>query len=152
MSIQVWYLSCLEANCANSLCPKICPNTHTALMDSKQSSQKTTESAHGLQNSEGNSRIQTKKPVPILRKSLGLYLQIANHLDQNLSELSCLGPRGIFWTEQLSEVSSNFWQGVLRLQKLPDMEMPLKIPRFACNICQAPHESPTIVLTKCKSL
>ena len=27
VSIQVWSLSCLEANCANSLRPKICPNT-----------------------------------------------------------------------------------------------------------------------------
>ena len=30
--------------------------------------------------------------------------------------------------------------------------MPLKIPRFACNICQTPYEIPTIVPTKCKSL
>ena len=49
--------------------PKMCPNTHTALMDSNQSSQKATESAHGLQNSEGISRISTRKPVRILRKS-----------------------------------------------------------------------------------
>ena len=39
---------------------------------------------------------------------LGLCLQIANQLDQNLSESSCLETRGIFWTEQLSEVSSSF--------------------------------------------
>ena len=67
----------------------------TALMDSKRSSQKTTESAHGLQSSEGTSRLRTKKPVRILRESQGWCLQIANQLDQNLSESSCLATCGV---------------------------------------------------------
>ena len=91
-------------------------------MDSKQSSQKTTECAHGLQNSEGISRIRTKNACLNPQEIIGLCLQIANQLDQNLSESSCLETRGIFWTEQLSEVSSNLWQCALRLQKLPDVD------------------------------
>ena len=48
--------------------PKSVRIHYTALTDDKQSSQKTMESAHGLQNSEGTSRIRTQKPVRILRK------------------------------------------------------------------------------------
>ena len=70
----------------------------------------------------------------------------------------------------MPEVSDKFWQCALELQQFPDVDwklsqfseiagvafldckMPLKIPRFACNICQNLHESPRIVLTKCESL
>ena len=100
--------------------PKSVRIRHTALMDSKQSSQKTMESAHGLQNSEGTSRIRTQEPVRILKKSQRLYLQIANQLDQNLSESLCLKTRGFGLNKCLK--SQAIFGSVLSKQKLPDVD------------------------------
>ena len=73
--------------------PKSVRIRHTALMDSKQSSQKN----YGKRSRTAKFRrkIQDSDPkaCPNPQEIIGLYLQIAK-LDQNLSESSCLETRG----------------------------------------------------------
>ena len=150
--------------------PKSVRIRHTALMDSKTILSKNYGRRSRIQqNSEATPRIRTQKPVANPQEIIGIVLTDCKSIGPEPLWIVMPGNSWI-WTDQLSEVSSNFWQCALGLQKLPDVDwklsdlseiagvaflnskIPLKIPRFACNICQTQHESPTIVLTKCKSL
>ena len=118
-----------------------------------------------------------KKACPNPQEVLGIMLTDCkiNWTKTSLNRQEILGiaftkMSGNSWI--LSEVSGSSWQCPPGLQNLPGVDsklsglseiagvalpnykMPLKIPRFAyaASACQNPHESPTIVLTKCESL
>ena len=107
--------------------------------------------------------------------------RLQNELDQILFESSnprycvhkfhkCLETRGFGLNNRLK--AQAIFGSVLRTAKTPrcglniftvrtfrncrvaflNCKMQLQIPRFAFNVCQNPHESPTILLTKCERL
>ena len=88
MSIQVWSLSTLEANCAHSLDPQICPNTLHRAHGQQKSSQK-------LRKALTDCKVP-KKPPGFGPKSLSessgnprdCAYRLQKSLDQNLSESS----------------------------------------------------------------
>ena len=87
-------------------------------MDSQQSSQKTTERSHGLQNSQKTPGFRPKS----LSESSGNHRDCAYRLQINWTRTSL---NRHAWKlvdlDSLSEVSSIFWQCALGLQKLPDV-------------------------------
>ena len=142
MFIQVCSLSCLEANCAESIAAKFCPNTlhrahrqqdslgiHDLHWRNCLNPQKTLGKA--LTDCENLHNLD-RKLVRILRRSQGFPLKDCKLLGPNLSESSGNPFRDfkIAWKpsglgQQLSEASGTFRHCTLRLQKFQDVDKKL---------------------------
>ena len=107
MSIQVWSLSCLEASCANSLRPKICPNTLCRAHRQQTILSKTYKKRSRIAKFQRNLQDSDQQACPNPQEILGIVLTDCNLIrtktSLNRQEIlaigvhkfhKCLEPRG----------------------------------------------------------